>query len=56
MRRYDAPTSPTRPASVMLCTSRRSMRTASWSDAPTASENGTSNVRAGRDRGDGVRP
>ena len=52
MSRYDAPTKPTRPVSVMLCTSRRSMRTASWSDAPTASANGHEQCRAGGDRGD----
>ena len=34
------------PANVMLCTSRRSMRTASWSDAPSAIDNGINNVVA----------
>ena len=41
MSRYDAATIAARPAMVIVCTRRRSMRTATLSDAPSASESGT---------------
>ena len=42
--RYEAATIAASPAMVMVCTRSRSMRTAMRSDAPSASDNGTSTV------------